>query len=86
MLRQYRITVTTAALVVFSWAGISAAGVASATGAADRSVSSLAYDSVTDAAWLLEGLDYAVFVGTSSRDLPHSAPLTVAAQNPASLY
>jgi hypothetical protein len=44
----------------------------------------LAYDSVTDSAWLLEGLDDTVIVGTSSRDLPRSA--TVAAQNPASLY
>lgn len=52
----------------------------------DLPVNSLAHYSVADAAWVLEGLDYTVFVGTSSRDLPHSAPLTVAAQNPVSLY
>jgi len=59
---------------------------ATATAEIDLPVNSLAYYSVTDAAWVLEGLDYTVSVGTSSRDLPHSTTLTVAAQNPVSLY
>ncbi|MGB8331111.1 MAG: glycoside hydrolase family 3 C-terminal domain-containing protein [Polyangiales bacterium] len=49
-------------------------------------VNDLAYYDVTDGAWALEGLVYEVHVGTSSRDLPLSATLTVQAQRPVSVY
>jgi beta-glucosidase len=49
-------------------------------------VNSLAYYDVAAAAWTLEGLAHEVHVGTSSRDLPRSTTLTVAAQQPVSVY
>ncbi len=49
-------------------------------------VSSLAYYDVAEAAWVLEGLDHEVHAGTSSRDLPLSTTLTVAAERPVSVY
>jgi beta-glucosidase len=52
----------------------------------DLPVNSLAYYNVAEAAWVLEGLEHTVHVGTSSRDLPLFAILTVAAQSPVSVY
>ena len=49
-------------------------------------VNELAYYDVAESAWALEGLEHAVHVGTSSRDLPLSTTLTVAAQTPVSVY
>ena len=49
-------------------------------------VNSLAYYDVVDSAWALEGLEHEVLVGTSSRDLPLAATLTVSAERPVSLY
>ncbi len=49
-------------------------------------VNSLAYYDVEAAAWALEGLEHEVHVGTSSRDLPLSTTLTVAAASPVSVY
>ncbi len=49
-------------------------------------VSELAYYDVSASAWALEGLEHAIHVGSSSRDLPLSATLTVAAQAPVSVY
>ncbi len=49
-------------------------------------VNDLAYYDVAESAWALEGLEHAVHVGTSSRDLPLSTTLTVAAQTPVSVY
>lgn len=46
----------------------------------------LAYYDVADAAWALEGLEYAVHVGTSSRDLPLSIALDVGAARPVPVY
>jgi beta-glucosidase len=50
------------------------------------SVNDLAYYDVADAAWALEGLGYAVHVGTSSRDLPLSIALEVSAARPVPVY
>jgi len=52
----------------------------------DLPVNSLAYYSVTEAAWALEGLEHTVYVGTSSRDLPLSTTLTVTARSHVSVY
>jgi beta-glucosidase len=52
----------------------------------DLPVNSLAYYDVTQQAWALEGLEHEVHVGTSSRDLPLSTTLSVAAQSPVSVY
>jgi len=49
-------------------------------------VNDLAYYDVTESAWALEGLEHAIHVGTSSRDLPLSTTLSVAAQAPVSVY
>lgn len=49
-------------------------------------VKSLAYYDVAQASWMLEGLDYEVHVGTSSRDLPLSTTVQVADPGPVSLY
>jgi len=49
-------------------------------------VNSLAYYDVVDSAWALEGLEHEVLVGTSSRDLPLAAILTVSAEQPVSVY
>jgi beta-glucosidase len=49
-------------------------------------VNDLAYYDVAESAWALEGLDHAVHVGTSSRDLPLSTTLTVAPQAPVAVY
>ena len=49
-------------------------------------VNDLAYYDVAESAWALEGLDNAVHVGTSSRDLPLSTTLTVAPQAPVAVY
>jgi len=49
-------------------------------------VSDLAYYDVIESAWVLEGLEHEVHVGTSSRDLPLSTTLTVAAQSRVSVY
>jgi len=49
-------------------------------------VNDLAYYDVALSTWALEGLEHLVHVGTSSRDLPLSATLTVAAQSPVSVY
>jgi beta-glucosidase len=49
-------------------------------------VNDLAYYDVDESAWALEGLEHAIHVGTSSRDLPLSTTLTVAAQTPVSVY
>jgi beta-glucosidase len=49
-------------------------------------VNSLAYYDVVDSAWALEGLEHEVLVGTSSRDLPLAATLTVSAEQPVSVY
>ena len=49
-------------------------------------VNSLAYYDVATSAWALEGLEYEVHVGTSSRDLPRSTTLTVEAQQSVSMY
>ncbi len=49
-------------------------------------VNSLAYYDVVDSAWALEGLEHEVLVGTSSRDLPLAAALTVSAEQPVSVY
>jgi beta-glucosidase len=46
----------------------------------------LAYYDVAEAAWALEGLEYAVHVGTSSRDLPLSITLEVGAARSVSVY
>jgi beta-glucosidase len=50
----------------------------------DLPVNSLAYYDVTRGAWTLEELEHEVHVGTSSRDLPLSTTLAVAAQSPVS--
>jgi len=50
------------------------------------SVNSLAYYDVDAAQWALEGLEHEVLLGTSSRDLPLSTRLTVAAKRPVSVY
>jgi beta-glucosidase len=49
-------------------------------------VNDLAYYDVAETAWALEGLEHAVHVGTSSRDLPLSTTLTVRAERPVSVY
>jgi beta-glucosidase len=49
-------------------------------------VNDLAYYDVTEGSWALEGLEYEVHIGTSSRDLPLSTMLSVAAQRSVSLY
>ncbi len=49
-------------------------------------VNDLAYYDVAQAAWTLEALEHAIYVGTSSRDLPLSTSLTVAAQSPVAVY
>ena len=49
-------------------------------------VNDLAYYDVAQAAWTLEALEHAIHVGTSSRDLPLSTSLTVAAQSPVAVY
>ncbi len=49
-------------------------------------VNSLAYYEVSESAWVLEGLQYEVHVGRSSRDLPLSATLTVEEARPVALY
>ncbi|MBW2629367.1 MAG: glycoside hydrolase family 3 C-terminal domain-containing protein [Deltaproteobacteria bacterium] len=49
-------------------------------------VNDLAYYDVGEGAWALEGLEHAVHAGTSSRDLPLSTTLTVAAERPVSVY
>lgn len=49
-------------------------------------VNGLAYYNVAEAAWALEGLEYGIQVGTSSRDLPLSTTLFVEAQQPVSVY
>jgi len=49
-------------------------------------VNDLTYFDVTESAWALEGLEHAIHVGTSSRDLPLSTTLSVAAQAPVSVY
>jgi beta-glucosidase len=49
-------------------------------------VNDLAYYDVAESAWALEGLEHEVHVGTSSRDLPLAATLTVAAERPVSVY
>jgi beta-glucosidase len=49
-------------------------------------VNDLAYYDVDEAAWALEGLEHEVHAGTSSRDLPLSTTLTVAAERPVSMY
>jgi len=49
-------------------------------------VNDLAYYDAAQAAWTLEALEHAVHVGTSSRDLPLSTSLTVAAQSPVAVY
>lgn len=45
-------------------------------------VNSLAYYDVSQSAWVLEGLEHAVHVGVSSRDLPLSTTLTVTEKSP----
>lgn len=59
---------------------------ATATAEIDLPVNDLAYYDVDAAAWVLEGLEHTVHVGTSSRDLPLSTTLTVAPQAPVSVY
>ena len=49
-------------------------------------VNDLAYYDVSESAWALEALEHAIHVGTSSRDLPLSTTLSVAAQAPVSVY
>jgi len=49
-------------------------------------VNDLAYYDVAESAWALEALEHAIHVGTSSRDLPLSTTLTVAAQTPVAVY
>lgn len=49
-------------------------------------VNGLAYYNVAEAAWALEGLEYGIQVGTSSRQLPLSTTLFVEAQQPVSVY
>ncbi len=49
-------------------------------------VNDLAYYDVTESAWALEGLEHAIHVGTSSRDLPLSTSLSVAAQAPVLVF
>jgi beta-glucosidase len=49
-------------------------------------VNDLAYYDVAASAWALERLAHAVYLGTSSRHLPLSTTLTVAAQVPVSVY
>lgn len=49
-------------------------------------VNDLAYYDVAESAWALEALEHAVHVGTSSRNLPLSTTLSVAAQIPVSVY
>jgi beta-glucosidase len=51
-------------------------------------VNDLAYYDVAEGAWVLEGLEHEVHVGTSSRDLPPSTTttLTVGAERPVSVY
>ena len=49
-------------------------------------VNDLAYYDVAESAWALEGLEHEVHVGTSSRDLPLAATLSVAAERPVSVY
>ncbi len=49
-------------------------------------VNDLAYYDVDEAAWALEGLEHEVHAGTSSRDLPLSTTLTVAAERPVFMY
>ena len=49
-------------------------------------VNSLAYYDVDEAEWALEELEHEVHVGTSSRDLPLAATLTVSAERPVSVY
>jgi beta-glucosidase len=48
-------------------------------------VNTLAYYDVTQAMWVLEGLEHEVHVGTSSRDLPLSVVLAVAAEQGVSM-
>jgi beta-glucosidase len=49
-------------------------------------VNDLAYYDVAEGAWVLEGLEHEVHVGTSSRDLPLSTTLTVVGERPVSVY
>ncbi len=49
-------------------------------------VNDLAYYDVSQSAWALEALEHAIHLGTSSRDLPLSTTLSVAAQAPVSVY
>jgi beta-glucosidase len=49
-------------------------------------VNDLAYYDVTEDSWVLEGLEYDVHIGTSSRDLPLSTTLSVAAKQSIELY
>ena len=49
-------------------------------------VNDLAYYDVSESAWALEALEHSIHVGTSSRDLPLSTTLSVAAQAPVSVY
>jgi len=52
----------------------------------DLPVNDLAYYDVDASAWVLEGLDHEIHVGTSSRDLPLSTTLSVAPQASVSVY
>ena len=49
-------------------------------------VNDLAYYDVAQSAWALEGLVHEIHAGTSSRDLPLSTTLSVAAERPVSVY
>jgi len=49
-------------------------------------VNDLAYYEVSGAVWTLEGLEHEIHAGTSSRDLPLSTTLSVAAESPVSVY
>ena len=49
-------------------------------------VNDLAYYDVSRAVWTLEGLEHEIHAGTSSRDLPLSTTLRVAAESPVSVY
>jgi beta-glucosidase len=49
-------------------------------------VNDLAYYDVSGAVWTLEGLEHEIHAGTSSRDLPLSTTLSVAAESPVSVY
>jgi beta-glucosidase len=49
-------------------------------------VNDLAYYDVSGGVWTLEGLEHEIHAGTSSRDLPLSTTLSVAAESPVSVY